>query len=81
MERHKKYPHLVLAKVHEDFIGSLVVTVASKEIYLQFESEIDAFWEYTQSKTSHTRKATKSMVSKGYSQEVWLHEDFADCAY
>ena len=45
MKRHRKYLHLVACEVYEDQFGSLVVLADKQSGYIQFESEIEYFWE------------------------------------
>lgn len=78
MQRHKRYLHLVAANVREDFIGSLIIEVNSKYGYLQFEHDINYFWEQCLGKTSRTVKETKAMLVSGFKQEVWIDEEYLD---
>lgn len=78
MQRHKRYLHLVAANVREDFIGSLIIEVDSKYGYLQFEHDINYFWEQCLGKTSKTIKETKAMLVSGFKQEVWIDEEYLD---
>jgi hypothetical protein len=84
MKRHRKYLHLVACEIYEDRFGSLVV-LADKQRglfrycgYIQFESEIDSFWEQCLGKTTKSLKGTKEMISRGYHQEVWIDEEYLE---
>ena len=78
MKRHRKYLHLVACEVYEDQFGSLVVLADKQSGYIQFESEIDYFWEQCLGKTTRSLKGTKEMISRGYHQEVWIDEEYLE---
>jgi len=66
------------ATVSEDFMGSLIIETENGNAYLQFQSDIDYFWENVEEKTSDSLKDTKHMVSHGYKQEVWICGEYLD---
>ena len=78
MQRHKRYLHLVACEVREDYMGSLIVEADNMSAYLQFESDIQYFWENCLGKTSRSIKATKQMIGSGYRQDVWIDEEYLD---
>lgn len=84
MERHKKYPHLILCEVRQDSMGSLIVQTGELSTYLQFEEEKELFWDSCLGKTSKSVKATRYMVESGYRQEVWAYDEYLEainCEY
>ena len=78
MKRHRKYLHLVSCEVYEDRIGSLVVLTDKQSGYIQFESDIEYFWEQCLGKTTRSLKRTKEMVSSGFHQEVWIDDEYLE---
>ena len=87
MERLRKrpLPHFIKVTVSEDNMGSLVVKPLerteefSEDAYLQFEDAKDLFWEEAAPHTSWSIKTTKELVSRGWDQEVFISDEYAEC--
>lgn len=89
MERLRKrpLPHFILALVYQDNMGSLIVEPVERteefkgSAYLQFEDEQNSFWTYASPHTCWSIKSTVDSVNSGWSEKVFISDEFAECLF